>query len=489
MGDFKTNGFATKKEITKNYGYQDDSFYLGKIHPEHGLKLKAGISDDRGIFIVSGSRSGKGTTLLISNLLTWGGGVFCIDPKGENASITAMRRGTRDKATNSGTQVRPPHFMGQNVAILDPYNTVQGASKTYRINYNPLDDIDITADDATEKIYSIVESMVIGDGGNSSHWNDTAESILAGLIEYVLVRETDASKRTIPHCVSLMQLPFEELESRLEEVKTPSGLAQDALSILKYAGEDELGSHRSTFSRQTRFMQDVRMKKQLQGGDGFSLVKAMQENWTIYVCTPPYAIHRVKRWLRMITRIAINAKMTSPFDHEGQQTLFLLDEFPQLGEMKMLEEASAYMAGYGIKLVPIIQNIGQIKNIYPRSWETFLSNAGAIIAWGLNDLDTEKYISDRMGSIWEWGEGYSHSQSGSIQDQDTQQSISRNTSERERAIRWPNEIHYQGARENMRGFVISGKGAPFTIQRLNYFEEFPENSYDSPEHIRRLENG
>ncbi len=45
----------------------------------------------------------------------------------------------------------------------------------------------------------------------------------------------------------------------------------------------------------------------------------------------------------------------------------------------------------------------------------------------------------------------------------------------DRPLRWPNEIKAQGSREQMRGFIIPARGAPFTIQRVNYWEN-PDNA-------------
>ena len=90
----------------------------------------AGIADDRHIFIVAGNRAGKGVSLGIPNALTWGGPLFMIDPKGEAASICAMRRGSAANARGTGTQVRA--FIGQEVAALDPLGQVRGPARSCR---------------------------------------------------------------------------------------------------------------------------------------------------------------------------------------------------------------------------------------------------------------------------------------------------------------------------------------------------------------------
>ncbi len=43
--------------------------------------------------------------------------------------------------------------------------------------------------------------------------------------------------------------------------------------------------------------------------------------------------------------------------------LFVLDEFPVLGYMKSIETAAGLMAGFGVKLWTIVQNVGQLNSI------------------------------------------------------------------------------------------------------------------------------
>ena len=52
-----------------------------------------GYRDDRHVLLVSGTRGGKGTGVIIPNLCLWPGSAIVIDPKGENATVTARRRG------------------------------------------------------------------------------------------------------------------------------------------------------------------------------------------------------------------------------------------------------------------------------------------------------------------------------------------------------------------------------------------------------------
>lgn len=68
---------------------------LGASH--YDPKWLVGIEDDRHIVTLATTRAGKGRSLIIPNLLTWPGSALVIDPKGQNACVTALVRGKGGK--------------------------------------------------------------------------------------------------------------------------------------------------------------------------------------------------------------------------------------------------------------------------------------------------------------------------------------------------------------------------------------------------------
>ena len=79
--------------------------------------------------------------------------------------------------------------------------------------------------------------------------------------------------------------------------------------------------------------------------------------------------------------------------------LFVLDEFPVLGFMKPIEVAAGLMAGFGVKLWTIVQNVGQLKQHYQHSWETFFANAGMVTAFGIIDSESQATIAKKLGKL------------------------------------------------------------------------------------------
>ena len=77
--------------------------------------------------------------------------------------------------------------------------------------------------------------------------------------------------------------------------------------------------------------------------------------------------------------------------------LFILDEFPILGHMRQIEDAAGQIAGFGVKLWPILQDLGQLKALYKDRWQTFMGNAGVLQFFGNNDMETLEYMTRRLG--------------------------------------------------------------------------------------------
>ena len=105
------------------------------------------------------------------------------------------------------------------------------------------------------------------------------------------------------------------------------------------------------------------------------------------------------RWLRLFVNLALQAMERTPgAPAAGCPVLFVLDEFASLGHMRQIEDAAGQIAGYGVKLWPILQDLGQLKALYKDRWETFMGNAGVLQFFGNNDLTTLEWISKRLGT-------------------------------------------------------------------------------------------
>jgi len=79
------------------------------------------------------------------------------------------------------------------------------------------------------------------------------------------------------------------------------------------------------------------------------------------------------------------------------KTVFFLDEFFALGHLEIISTVWALVRGYGVQIVPILQDINQLKKLYPDMWETFIGMAGAVMSFAPNDITTAEWLSRRAG--------------------------------------------------------------------------------------------
>lgn len=93
----------------------------------------------------------------------------------------------------------------------------------------------------------------------------------------------------------------------------------------------------------------------------------------------------------------VDCEMARSSAKPPRPVLFLFDEFAALGRLQPVERAMGLMAGYGLQLWPILQDIHQLRSLYKTSAGTFLSNAGVLQAFGVNDYDTADMLSKTMG--------------------------------------------------------------------------------------------
>jgi type IV secretion system protein VirD4 len=133
--------------------------------------------------------------------------------------------------------------------------------------------------------------------------------------------------------------------------------------------------------------------------EGLDLADLKTSAMTVYLCLPGRHIGPCGRWLRLFVNLALQAMERTPgAPAAGCPVLFVLDEFASLGHMRQIEDAAGQIAGYGVKLWPFLQDLGQLKALYKDRWETFMGNAGVLQFFGNNDLTTLEWVSKRLGT-------------------------------------------------------------------------------------------
>jgi type IV secretory pathway TraG/TraD family ATPase VirD4 len=145
----------------------------------------------------------------------------------------------------------------------------------------------------------------------------------------------------------------------------------------------------------------------------FKLADLKRKKTTLYLCLPQRYMESHYRWLRMMTTLILGEmERERPEPAPEHPVLMVLDEFPALRRMKVIENAAAQIAGYGVKLMFVAQTLAQLKDTYKDNWETLVANAGLKLFFGNDDHFTREYVSKLMGEleIRRWAKSQSETQ-------------------------------------------------------------------------------
>ena len=340
------------------------------------------LPTDRHMLTIAPTRSGKGVSTIIPNLLTCPGSVFCIDPKGENAIVTAARR----------------RRLGQRVYVLDPWGITGERSACF----NPLAEIDPASPDAGDEASLIADSLVqaqADSGGDGSFWIDEARALIGGVILHI-VTGAPPEQRHLPMLRRLLTVSPEEFQRVLKAMATSKGaggLVARAAHRLMQKADREFSAVLSTAQSQTHFLDSPRLAACLERSS-FSMADLRGDDpLSVFLVLPPKQLATHGRWLRLLVAHAIDT-MAGAANPPATPVLFLLDEFAALGHLGAIQRAMGLMAGFGCQLWPIVQDLAQLQGLYPNRWPTFLSNAGGLQLWSVSDRDTMNYVSGMLGT-------------------------------------------------------------------------------------------
>lgn len=441
-----------------------------------------GITDDRHLLTVAGSRSGKSVGL-ISNLMFYKGSILATDPKGELASLTARRR----------------EAMGQRIHVLDPFGISGAATEKWRASYNPLDVLKTGSLTFLEDAALIAESIVVQSPDQKDpHWDESAKNFIEGVIVHVATASQHADKR---HLVTVRELLkkalwvppeneeetgkpakrrakpvlFLEMMHNAERLDADPETADIGSAVMAAAldfygkSETEISGVHSTVNRHTKFLDYTAFRKALQHSD-FDLraLKADPAGMSVYLCFPATRVELSKRWMRLFVNQMLDA-MEREKTKPAVPVLACLDEFPVLGYMKQLETAAGQIASFDVKLWVILQDWNQGKALYGERWETFAGNAGLMQFFGNNDQTTTEYISKRLGKTQ-----VEVARMGEVaQDQQSKGLSGRSETIELYDLLTPDEITRQFARDDRlkRQLVMLAGRHPMMIQRVVYHDK------------------
>ncbi|MDH5413362.1 MAG: type IV secretory system conjugative DNA transfer family protein [Flavobacteriaceae bacterium] len=440
-------------------------------------KRDIGLDNDSHMLTIATTGAGKSLYVIWNELLSWPGGVFIFDPKGEHTQRTYPVRkdiiipGRKFFGHKPNTEYSPFY-------VLDPSGAIPKEANIPIESYNPLDEIDIENNNAAADLMEIIQASFIDENvahtGNSEYFRDKAIELAMGYTVHLL---TDYPKQFhnlpsmlnlalfgSPDAIGVDEEARKVVHAKMSVNEACGKAAMIAARTLNGRAEKEIDSIISSFSNAFRWVNEPAIKKTLIGSS-FSMKEIRTKGATVSVCVTLLNLKNAQyiRWFRTVSAMALLATrepINTGYEEgvkEPCKTLFLFDEFYHLGRFPQVQKGLTTLRSSNVKLHLFFQNAGQITELYKNKSTFYASCDKQFFGLG-NDNETAEDISKMLGKyIDKWSEG--------SEDHPRY-------NERERALRTSSEISNQLKKGSKEQYVIPLEGLPMELELVPFYENF-----------------
>ncbi|WP_066262847.1 type IV secretory system conjugative DNA transfer family protein [Hydrogenophaga flava] len=408
------------------------------------------------VMLSAPTRSGKGVGVVIPNLLNWPDSVVVLDIKGENHAITAGYRAAH----------------GQAVYAFSPFDE---QARSHR--WNPLTAVRTSPLHRVGDLLGIGQVFFPNDGSGTSSeafFNDQARNLFLGL--GLLLLETPELPRTVGELLRqssgkgqpLKDHLGSQIAQRRDQGNPLTDECVDALQRLLSNSENTLSSVVATFHAPLTIFADA-VVDAATSADDFRLEDLRRQRMSVYVRIPPHRLANARPLLNLFFSqlVSLNTQHLPEQDPSLRfQCLLVNDEFTAMGRVGVITHSAAFLAGYNLRLLTVVQAMSQLDAVYgDKEARTFATNHGLQILFAPREQRDADEYSAMLGHFTERATSRGRSRSFSGHGHST---VSRNESEQRRALLLPQEFKELG-RERL--VVIFENCKPILGEKIRYFQD------------------
>ncbi|MFP1132977.1 type IV secretory system conjugative DNA transfer family protein [Asticcacaulis sp. W401b] len=441
--------FANTTEIRKAGLFAETGIIVGKYA---GRFLVFG--GQQFVLVAAPTRSGKGVAVVIPNLLNYAGSVVVLDIKLENFNLTSAYRAAH----------------GQKVFLFNPF------AETYHTHrWNPLDAIRRDPNYRVGDILTVGQTLYPSGGDKDAFWNDQARNLFLGIVLFLL--ETPDLPVTLGEVLRQssgqgkpVRIYLEDLIDDRNRSESPlSAECQEALSRFCATSENTLTSILATFNAPLTMFANPLVDAATSQCD-FELARVRQEKQSIYIGIQPDKLADAALLINLLFSQLINLNVrTQPKDDPTirHDCLVILDEFAALGRINILAKANAFISGYGLRLLTVVQSVAQLESVYgERDARTLMTNHALQILFAPRETRDANAYSEMLGYTTEKvkSRSVSHNRGGGPGHGSKSESVS----DQRRALMLPQELRELPRDEEI--IVIEG-AKPVQAKKALYYAE------------------
>lgn len=376
------------KTFSKNNSYTTnpiDSFKMekgiivGKVPNKRELLIipKNTTIDNRNILVIGSSGSGKGQSFVFPNMFNnTEETIIVTDPKGEIYEATHQMK--RDQ--------------GYKVYLVD-FIEFRNCD-----HYNPLDYV--KDDEDARSVASTIASNSVEDG-KRDFWSESAVAFLSAFILYV--KEEYKEKANMGQVVKMVSRAGRD-EEYLDEVIENMSPDHPAYNLFRLANMSTGNTRTGIMATLAQQISIFSMKKiaALTSKSDFNFHNLQNEKSILYI-----KIRMDENPFVQLTATFFEQLIAVLYDIANENhsvlpipTIFLLDEFANIGTISKYPRVLATCRGLGMSMITIIQDIGQLeekKRYGSEMARSIINNHDTILFLRTKDPKTAKYLSELAG--------------------------------------------------------------------------------------------
>jgi type IV secretion system protein VirD4 len=426
-------------------GSRDDGIVVGQLN---GKLLR--LPGQQFVILAAPTRSGKGVGVVIPNLLDYRESAVVLDIKQENFDLTSGWRKS----------------IGHEVYLFNPFAEDR---RTHR--WNPMTYVSPDPAFRVSDLQSIAAMLYPDADDKDKFWVSQARNAFLAFSLYLFERyeqDRSAEKPTLGAVLRVASGDGGELKPYLQKlVQTPflSSHAQTAFAGLLSQADvtfaSIIGSFREPLNPWLNPVLDAATS-----ADDFRLDDVRRRRMTIYVGIQPNKLAESRLIVNLFFSqlINVNTKVLPQNDASlKHQCLLLMDEFTAIGRVDIIAKAVAYMAGYNLRLLPIIQSMAQLDAVYGKEVSrTIITNHALQIIYAPREQQDANDYSEMLGytTIRRRARTRSHGQGRNVSDNEVLE---------KRALMLPQELKAMGPEKEI--VLYEGLAHPILCRKVRYYQD------------------
>jgi type IV secretion system protein VirD4 len=410
------------------------------------------LSGQQFVMLAAPTRSGKGVGVVVPNLLDYRESVVVLDIKQENFDLTSGWRADQ----------------GQDVFLFNPFAEDR---RTHR--WNPLGYVSSDPAFRVSDLMSIA-AMLYPDGADEQKfWVSQARNAFMAFSLYLFEAWEEETRSGFPFARpptlgAVYRLSSGDAKSELKPYL--QGLAQRNFlsanaraafaNLLSQADEtfaSILGAFKEPLNPWLNPVLDAATS-----GDDFLLTDLRKKRMTVYVGIQPNKLAESRLIVNLFFSQIINLNTRELPQGNPQlkyQCLLLMDEFTSIGKVDIIASAVGYMAGYNLRLLPIIQSMAQLDATYGKEVaRTIITNHALQIIYAPREQQDANDYSEMLGYTTVRKKNVTRGRE-----------VSRSESEERRALMLPQELKAMGSDKEV--LLCEGLPHPVLCEKIRYYQD------------------